>query len=379
MVAARYRLDRLVAIVDHNRLQQYGWQGAAPEDRLPPQAPGELAAKWAAFGWRVIEVDGHDMTALVAALEDAVGQPDGRPVALIAATIKGRGLSFAEGRYLWHVKIPTDEEYALALAELGEPLGADDGGHAMSLPMGRRDARGLRRDGDGAGRRRPADRRCSTATSAPPPGPRSSSAAIRSASSRWGSPSRTCWGSPRVLRACGLIPFVSTFVAFAVMRPLDQIRVLIAQPALDVKIVGGYAGLFVGAAGKTHQVVDDIVDHAGDAGDDHDLPRRRRRDRPGHPLGGGLRRPRLHPAGPGRHPAPVRRRLTPSRLGRAVVVREGADVTLVSTGAADAAGRRRGRAPGRPRASTPTCSTSRPSSPSTWRRSSRPRSGPTWS
>ena len=56
----------------------------------------------------------------------------------------------------------------------------------------------------------------------------------------------------------GLIPFISTFVSFAVVRPLDQIRVLIAQPGLNVKITAGYAGLFTGMAGKTHQVVDDI-------------------------------------------------------------------------------------------------------------------------
>jgi transketolase len=121
MVGARYGLDSLVAIVDHNRLQQYGWQGAGPEDRLPPQQPGELAAKWAAFGWRVVELDGHDMAALVAALDEAVDRPDGRPVALIARTVKGRGLSFAEGRYLWHVKVPSDDELALAMRELGEP------------------------------------------------------------------------------------------------------------------------------------------------------------------------------------------------------------------------------------------------------------------
>ncbi|HLE44465.1 MAG TPA: transketolase family protein, partial [Methylomirabilota bacterium] len=60
------------------------------------------------------------------------------------------------------------------------------------------------------------------------------------------------------LASVGLIPFISTFVAFAVIRPLDQIRVLIAQPGLNVKITAGYAGLFTGMAGKSHQVVDDI-------------------------------------------------------------------------------------------------------------------------
>src|SRR3989337_1317081 len=60
------------------------------------------------------------------------------------------------------------------------------------------------------------------------------------------------------LATVGLIPFISTFVSFAVVRPLDQIRVLVAQPGLNVKITAGYAGLFTGGARKTHQVVDDI-------------------------------------------------------------------------------------------------------------------------
>jgi len=60
------------------------------------------------------------------------------------------------------------------------------------------------------------------------------------------------------MASVGLIPFISTFVAFAVVRPLDQIRVLIAQPRLNVKITAGYAGLLTGRAGKTHQVVDDV-------------------------------------------------------------------------------------------------------------------------
>ena len=124
MVASRYGLDQLVAVVDHNKLQQFGWQGDAPEHRLPPEEPGELVRKWTAFGWRVLEIDGHDMAKIVSALASATGEPDGRPVAIIANTIKGRGLSFAEGEYLWHVKVPTPEEFAQALAELGEPATA---------------------------------------------------------------------------------------------------------------------------------------------------------------------------------------------------------------------------------------------------------------
>lgn len=61
------------------------------------------------------------------------------------------------------------------------------------------------------------------------------------------------------LATMGLVPFISTFVSFAVVRPLDQVRVLIAQTGLNVKITPGYAGLFTGMAGKTHQIVDDIA------------------------------------------------------------------------------------------------------------------------
>ena len=122
-VAARYQLEELIVTVDHNRLQQYGWEGDSPEHRLPPQAPGELVAKWSAFGWRVIEIDGHDMGEIVDAYERA-GHGDGRPVAIIARTVKGRGVSFMEGRYLWHVRVPNAEEYAQAMAELGEPAPA---------------------------------------------------------------------------------------------------------------------------------------------------------------------------------------------------------------------------------------------------------------
>ena len=61
------------------------------------------------------------------------------------------------------------------------------------------------------------------------------------------------------LATMGLVPFISTFVSFAVVRPLDQVRVLIAQTGLNVKITPGYAGLFTGMAGKTHQIVDDVA------------------------------------------------------------------------------------------------------------------------
>jgi transketolase len=127
MTAARYGLDSLVAIVDHNKLQQYGWPGDGPDGRTPPQVPGELVAKWSTFGWRVLELDGHDMAVILQVLEQAA-HGDGRPTVLIAHTIKGKGVSFMEGHYFWHTRAIKPDEFAIAMADLGEPLPATDGG-----------------------------------------------------------------------------------------------------------------------------------------------------------------------------------------------------------------------------------------------------------
>lgn len=126
MSAARYGLDNLIAIIDHNKLQQYGWPGDGPDGRTPPQVPGELVAKWSAFGWRVLEVDGHDMPDILRVLDEA-NRGDGRPVAIIAHTVKGKGVSYMEGHYFWHTRAITPEEFAAAMADLGEPLPASEG------------------------------------------------------------------------------------------------------------------------------------------------------------------------------------------------------------------------------------------------------------
>jgi transketolase len=127
MVAARYGLGNLVAIVDHNKLQQYGWSAGGPDDRRPPAEVGELADKWRAFGWRVLETDGHAMADIVATLAEA-GDGGPRPTAVIAHTVKGRGVSFMEGQYRWHTQPVTAEHLRQALVELGEPVGAESAG-----------------------------------------------------------------------------------------------------------------------------------------------------------------------------------------------------------------------------------------------------------
>lgn len=119
MAAARFGLDNLVAIVDVNGLQQFGWVDDTGR-RLAPWAPGALGRIWAGFGWTVLDVDGHDLAALVDVLTEARDHPTGgRPTVVLARTTKGRGVSFMEDRYDWHARVPTPDEAGRALAELG--------------------------------------------------------------------------------------------------------------------------------------------------------------------------------------------------------------------------------------------------------------------
>jgi len=111
MTAQHYDLDNLVLIVDRNRIQQ----GDFTENtiRMDP-----LGAKFAAFGFAVQEIDGHDHSALLDCLTRLPGKP-GKPTCLIANTIKGKGVSFAENKPAWHHGVPTREQLVLAAAELG--------------------------------------------------------------------------------------------------------------------------------------------------------------------------------------------------------------------------------------------------------------------
>src|SRR3954451_6921300 len=108
MTAAHYDLNNLTAIVDRNRLQQ----GATTADtkELEP-----LPDKWAAFGFEVRVIDGHDYAALLEAFQPST---TGKPVAVIANTIKGKGISFMEDRVEWHHKVPSADQVQTALQEL---------------------------------------------------------------------------------------------------------------------------------------------------------------------------------------------------------------------------------------------------------------------
>jgi transketolase len=119
-IAARYRLDNLIVLVDFNGLQQYGWPGSTVEERLPPWELEQFMAKWRAFGWQVEEVDGHSMPHLLDVLLRArANHGKGQPTCIVARTIKGKGVSFMERSFQWHAKVPSQAELEAALAELG--------------------------------------------------------------------------------------------------------------------------------------------------------------------------------------------------------------------------------------------------------------------
>jgi len=110
MSAAHYKCDNLCGIVDHNGLQVDG--RTSDIMGLEP-----IKAKWEAFGWHAIEIDGHDMAAILGAYKEAAGVK-GRPSVIIAHTIKGKGVSFMENNVEFHGRAPTKEETEQALKEL---------------------------------------------------------------------------------------------------------------------------------------------------------------------------------------------------------------------------------------------------------------------
>jgi len=109
MAAAHFRLDNVVAILDRNEYQQTG----SGEQIM---SVGNMAAKWGSFGWATVDIDGHDIGQIHDALRQTVS---GKPLAVVAHTIKGKGFSFFENNNEWHHKILTQSQYQLAIAELG--------------------------------------------------------------------------------------------------------------------------------------------------------------------------------------------------------------------------------------------------------------------
>ncbi|HET7727936.1 MAG TPA: transketolase [Candidatus Limnocylindrales bacterium] len=124
-IAAKYGLGNLTAIVDRNGMQQYGWPLRPGEvhrgDRSDPLAGTDVRAAFEAFGWRAVEIDGHDFDAILEAYAGVHAERAGtRPTVILARTVKGQGTSFTAGSSVWHSRVATADEIEAARAELGE-------------------------------------------------------------------------------------------------------------------------------------------------------------------------------------------------------------------------------------------------------------------
>lgn len=122
--ASHYRLDNLIGIVDYNKVMAKGfvWEAMGIEP---------LADKWRAFGWKVIEIDGHDLRAVAAALHRARWvEPSGSPIAIIAHTVKGKGVEDAEFNYRWHTHAPDPVTADRMLRELARTYGYEERGYS---------------------------------------------------------------------------------------------------------------------------------------------------------------------------------------------------------------------------------------------------------
>ena len=116
MYAAAYKVDNIIATIDYNGRQIDG-------DVEKVLSLGNLRAKWEAFGWKVFEMDGHNIDQIIATLNEAkAATGKQQPIVILMRTEMGKGVDFMEGSHKWHGVAPNDEQLKLALAQLPETL-----------------------------------------------------------------------------------------------------------------------------------------------------------------------------------------------------------------------------------------------------------------
>lgn len=287
MEAAHYKLDNLIGIVDCNRLQIDG--KVCEVMNVEP-----LEDKYRAFGWEVIRADGHDMKQVVDAFANAKATV-GKPTVILAATVKGKGVSFMEDVAGWHGKAPTFDEMNKGLAELGLTA-------AIAVPQLLEKAKKYQADVD---RKLDADlpkfhqnywwnsgeqmkvkmepTRMGFGQSLAENGddPRvvclgldiSGSITISQfyankpeRNNRWismGIAEQSATAAAAGLAKEGKLPVFGTYATFAAARNLDQIRTSICYGNFNVFIAGAHGGVSVGPDGATHQALEDLFAMGG--------------------------------------------------------------------------------------------------------------------
>ena len=282
MEAGHFHLDNIIAVIDVNRLQIDGWV----KDVMEVQP---LDQKYAAFGWEVLHVDGHDMKQLVEAFDKAKTVV-GKPVVILADTVKGKGVSFMENVAGWHGKPPNREELTASLKELGltERIPVEqllnkaksyqaemtreleakmprfsrdfwwNAGDAMKVkmePTRKGFGKSLAENGD--------DERIVCLGL-------DISGSITISDFYAGKPERKKrWMSLGIAEQSataaavgfareGKLPVIGSYATFSAARNLDQIRVSVCYGNFNVLIAGAHAGVSVGPDGATHQALEDL-------------------------------------------------------------------------------------------------------------------------
>ena len=282
MEAGHFHLDNIIAVIDVNRLQIDGWV----KDVMEVQP---LDEKYAAFGWEVLHADGNDMSQLVEAFAKARAVV-GKPVVILADTVKGKGVSFMENVAGWHGKPPNREELNAALKELGltERIPVEmllnkaksyqaemsreleakmpkfsrdfwwNSGDAMKVkmePTRKGFGKSLAENGD--------DERIVCLGM-------DISGSITISDFYAGKPERKKrWISMGIAEQSataaavgfareGKLPVIGSYATFSAARNLDQIRVSVCYGNFNVLIAGAHAGVSVGPDGATHQALEDL-------------------------------------------------------------------------------------------------------------------------
>lgn len=274
MAAAKFKLDNLIAIVDCNNLQIDGYCSS-----IMPLEP--LPDKWKAFNWNVMEINGHDMDAILGAFESAKKSKQ-KPTVILARTVKGKGVSFMEDECDWHGIAPNTQQYMQAMHELGVQFDQESGewnglvhrakekvdeSHRESLgkvekvsenqlkPIPTRDAYGEMLVELGKEINNlvvlEADISKSTRT-------KLFAQAFPDRFFQFGIAEADMMVAAAGLSTTGLLPFVSTYAIFASMRACEQIRTFICYPNLNVKIAVSHGGMTSANDGVTHQATEDL-------------------------------------------------------------------------------------------------------------------------
>ena len=287
MEAGHHKLDNLIGIIDYNQLQIDGW--VRDVMNVDP-----LEEKYRAFGWEVISIDGHDMKQVVGALEKAKAGL-GKPVVIVAATVKGKGVSFIENVAGWHGRSPNYEEMMKGLTELGlaEKIPVQslldkakqyqsevDRKLDAKLPRFSRNywwnaAENMKakmeptRKGFGQSLAANGDDERVVCLGLDISGSITISdfyASKPERKRRWismGIAEQSATSAAAGLAKEGKLPVLGTYATFAAARNLDQIRTSVCYGNFNVLIAGAHGGVSVGADGATHQALEDLFAMCG--------------------------------------------------------------------------------------------------------------------